>query len=199
MILSILIPTIPERAAQFTELFNALHEQLQYMETFHPTLGEIEILVDESKSFRMGGLSIGKKREALVMRAKAQYLCFVDDDDRIAPNYMETLVRLCTGVDVITFRSFALLKGYWALIDMRLGYVDEQANPNGIVKRKPWHVCPMKTEHAQKHEFEDVSLNEDHGWMSKVLTNCSTENHTDAILHQYRHMERTESDLINNV
>jgi len=197
MIASILIPTTPDRHEMFTALFNELHRQLEYMNTFHPTLGEIEILVDDSKRFLDGGLSIGKKREALVQRANGKYCWFLDSDESIAPNYLETLIRLCCeDKDVCTFRAIAKLDNYWALYDMRLGQPNEQSTPDKIVSRGAWHTCPVRTEYAKRYEFKDTSYAEDIEWMFQVLSHCKTEAHSDAILLQYNHGKHSESDKI---
>ena len=197
MIASILIPTTPDRHEMFTALFNELHRQLEYMNTFHPTLGEIEILVDDSKRFLDGGLSIGKKREALVQRANGKYCWFLDSDESISPNYLETLVRLCCqDKDICTFRAIAKLDNYWALYDMRLYQTNEQSTPDKTVLRAPWHQCPVKTEFAKRYEFEDISYAEDWKWMVSVLVDCKTEAHTDQILLQYNHGKHSEADKI---
>jgi hypothetical protein len=174
--------------------------QINQLDTIHPTLGQVELIGDYRESFLHGGPSIGKKRESLVQRATGKYLCFLDDDEDIAPNYVETLVRLCQlDADVITFRSFAKTDFYWSVIDMRLGNPNEEATPDRIVKRNAWHICPVKSEYAKLYPFEDTNYSEDWNWMEKVLTHCETEAHTDQILHQYNHSSKTsEADKIIN-
>lgn len=197
MILSVLIATVPERAHLFNKLYDELNRQLVYMRTVHPTLGNIEILVDGSKKFLDGGLSIGKKREALVQRATGVYLCFLDDDEGISPNYLETLVRLCNeSPDVVTFKNISKMENYWTIIDMSLEFQNEQARPNDIVRRRPWHICPVKTHLAKMYEFSDSNYGEDFEWMDKVLSHCMVEAKTNAVLHEYNHGKHSLSDQI---
>jgi glycosyltransferase involved in cell wall biosynthesis len=197
IILSILIPTIPERGNMFTELFNKVHRQIEYMDTFHHTLGKIEVLIDDSPRFLEGGLSIGKKREALVKRAEGKYLCFLDDDEDIANNYVETLVRLCQrDADVCTFRNISKTDTYWMVVDMGLHYPNDQASPMFTVRRSPWHICPVRSYFAKLHKFEDKSYGEDYDWMRKVLEHCTTEAKSDAVIHEYRHGKHSEADKI---
>lgn len=200
MILSILIPTIPDRVEMFTKLFNELHRQLEYIQTFHPSLGRVEVLIDHSKKFLEGGPSIGKKREALVKRATGKYLCFLDDDESIAPNYLETLLRLCQrDADVCTFRNISKMDNYWMIVDMGLHYPNDQANPLFIVRRRPWHICPVRSIFAKLYDFEDISYGEDFVWMEKVLTHCLTEAKSEAIIHGYNHSSKvSEADKITN-
>lgn len=201
IILSILIPTTPDRHEMFTALFNELHRQLEYMQTFHPSLGRVEILVDDSKLFLEGGLSIGKKREALVKRAEGKYLCFVDSDDWIAPNYLETLVRLAqSNADVLSFRNISKMDNFWMIVDMSLRHEDNiQASPYYIVYRKPFHICPVRTIFAKLHDFEDINDGEDWKWMEQVLSHCIIEAKTDSVIHEYRHSKLiSESHKIMN-
>lgn len=199
IILSILIPTIPERVEMFTKLYNEVNAQIEYMNTFHPTLGRIEVLVDPSPRFLDGGLSIGKKREALVKRAEGKYLCFLDDDESISPKYVETLVRLCCkNQDVCTFRNISKVQGYWMIVDMGLSYPNDPASNDFMVRRKPWHICPVRSEFAKKYPFTDTNYGEDWAWFEQVLTHCLTEAKSESVIHQYNHGKHSEADKIIN-
>lgn len=198
-ILSILICTIPERQNAFVKLLRVVQKQWNDLNNFHPTLGDIEIILDDSETFLNGGLSIGKKREGLVNRAKGKYLCFLDDDEEIAPNYVETLVRFCQhDFDIITFRNLTKTDFYWTVVDMsRNNPENEEATPERIVRRRPWHICPVKSVYAKMYPFEDINYGEDWKWFEKVLSHCKTEAHTDQILHCYNHSSiKSESDKI---
>jgi hypothetical protein len=121
--LSILIPSIPERNKQLATLLTEVYRQYDELVPHIPYLGDVEILIDDTKRYLDGGLSIGKKRESLIERAEGKYLCFLDDDESIAPNYLETLVRLCCErKDVVTFRNISKLDNYWMIVDMSLIY-----------------------------------------------------------------------------
>ena len=187
MKLSILIPTLPQRKKMFNILRKNLTAQIDYVHSTHPSLGQVEILFDSSKKFLKGGLSVGAKRDALKCRATGEYLVFVDDDDMIAQNYLESILRLMeSNPDIITFRSLYKSSTYWGIVDMNLNHAEnEQMNDSTIVKRQPFHVCPIRTSIAQQHSFPDINNAEDWGWMVKVLTDCKTQSHSDQILHQY--------------
>lgn len=192
------MPTIPERGAQFTELYNEVMKQVTYMHTVHPSLGRVEVLIDSRPKFLEGGPSIGAKRDALLQKSSGKYTCQLDDDEWIAPNYVETLVRLCyTNPDVVTFRNLTKTDGYWTVIDMSLHHEDEEASPDRIIKRGLWHVCPIRSSYAKLIPFPDTNWGEDAAWIAKVKGYCQTEAKTDAIIHCYQHSSvKSEADRI---
>jgi hypothetical protein len=70
---------------------------------------------------------------------------------------------------------------------------NEQMNESVIVKRQPFHVCPIRTSIAQQHSFPDINNGEDWEWMQKVLPDCKTQAHSDMILHQYNDFSTTSA------
>lgn len=200
MKLSILIGTIKERNERFTVLHNELIRQKTYVESFHPSLGTIEIVVNGDTRYLDGGPSIGEKRQALLNAAHGEYICFLDDDESISPDYVETLLRLCGyGQDVCTFRALLKLETYWGLVDMRLAYkLNDQSTPEHTMRRPPWHICPVKRKYAILHKFTDKNNAEDFEWFERVLAQCTTDAHTERILFQYNHGIGSEADKIEN-
>lgn len=199
--LTILTPSIPEHDVQRTMLEIYLGKQIAEFDRLHSSLGFVEHVVYNTKSFLNGGPSIGRKRDRMVSKSDSDYLCFLDSDDMPSPNYIEKLMRMCNqGADIVTFRNFTTTDFYWTLIDMSLNHIeDEQATPDKIVKRKPWLVCPVRTDFAKQFEFPDTNYSEDSIWMNQVLTLCKTEIHTDQILHSYQHSAKhSEADKITN-
>jgi glycosyltransferase involved in cell wall biosynthesis len=196
-ILSVLIPTIKDRSVMFHRLYIELVKQVSALHEVHPTLGTVEVLFNDSAKFLEGGLSIGKKRESLVRAATGKYLCFCDDDEWVSPNYIETLVRVCHhDRDVVTFRNFTRLDTFWTIIDMSLNFPNDQASPLFTVRRKPWHICPVRSLFAKRVQFQDTNYSEDFDWMGKVLEFCTSEAKTDAVLHEYHHGKHSEADKI---
>lgn len=211
ILLSILIPTIPSRLKQFGNLMGELiQQQVKLPEEFKQ---RVEILADNTKPFLEGGKSIGEKRQYLLTEAKGEYICFLDDDDWVAPNYLEMLVRhcqlnLCINIiedqieikkpDVVCFNTFIKNDYYWALITMSLIHTkNEEVGPIGITERTPWHICPIRAEIAKKHSFDNINHNEDWTWLQKVIPELKTYIFIDCILTQYNHSEKgSEADKI---
>ncbi len=192
MVLSILIPTIPERKSKLKKTLGEIHAQIQYCHNVHPVLGIVEVLVDSRVKNTEGGPTIGAKRQSLVQEANGRYLCFKDDDDEISPDYVETLLRLCrASKDICTFNNISMFDNYWCVVRMSItNTTDEQAKP-GIINRKPWHICPVRSELAKKCKFPESNYGEDRVWLEQLLPMCASEEHTDAILHLYRHSIKT--------
>jgi len=75
--------------------------------------------------------------------------------------------------------------------------VNEEVNPNNVIKRTPWHVCPVLRKLVVGIPFIALNHNEDWTWMERVLPYLKTEAHTDMILTQYNHSEAgSEADRI---
>lgn len=188
VVLSILIPSIPERKKKLKKTLGELYRQIHYCKKIHPTLGIVEVITDERIKFTLGGPSIGVKRQSLVEETNGKYLCFKDDDDPVSPDYIETLLRLCgANKDICTFNNISMFDNYWCLVRMSIeNKDDEQAHP-GIINRKPWHICPVRTELAKRCKFPDSNYGEDRVWLEQLLPMLQSEEHTEAILHCYVH------------
>ena len=199
-LLSILIASTPERENLLRNLLLELNIQIVKAQQTEPEKKGIELVVDDSMRFLSGGLSIGMKREALKNRATGDYMCYLDVDEGISPNYIETLLKLCLeGKDVCTFRAMVKLEDSWGLVDMQLKYLmNDQYTPEHDIRRRPWHICPIRTRLAQMYHFEDISNGEDYKFTEQVLAHCSTEAHTDKIIFEYRHGKHSEADEIEN-
>lgn len=198
VILSFLMPTIPERRERFDKLFAEVSHQVRYCKKVHPTLGVVEIIVDDGEKFTKGGKTIGGKRQALIEEANGRYCCFLDDDEEISPDYVETLLRLCRGnKDVCTFQNISKFDNYWCIVNMSISHpINEQAKP-GIIKRKPWHICPVRTELAKRAKFPESNYGEDWVWFEQIIPFLGSEEHTDAIIHSYIHsLKVSQSDNV---
>lgn len=196
--LSILMPTIPERKEIFTKLYKEVERQVKQCYRLHPTLEQVQLISDHRPKFKDGGPTIGAKRQSLIERATGRYLCFLDDDEWISPDYVEILLRLCLEMrDICTFNNISKFDNYWCVVQMGLGNKEnEQARP-GFIKRKPWHICPVRSQLAKQVVFPESNYGEDWVWFDQVLKNCFNEAHADNIIHEYRHSLKTsQSDNV---
>ncbi len=194
MMLSIVMATIPERWEQFTRLRDKIQVQIDYCRSTHPALGKVEIVEVNTPTAINGGPSIGKKRQMGLDESKGEYVCWLDDDDDISPDYVETLLRLAMkNRDVLTFSSFSRFDRFWCVVQMSNETPrDEQVRP-GIVKRRPWHVCAFKRNLANKVSFPHINWDEDTVFIDSLLPLCKNESHTDAIIHEYNRLTTSYS------
>jgi len=190
-ILSIVMITIPERALQFYRLKAKIMKQIDYCRETHPTLGDVELVIINSKKFTKGGESIGVKRTNGLRLSKGKYVCWLDDDDDISPDYIETLLRLALwNKDVLVFNNISRFDNFWALVQMNLDFKqDEQAFP-GIIKRRPYHVCGWRRELLNGISFPDLNWDEDTAFIEQALKVCKTQSKTEAVLHEYNRGKR---------
>lgn len=56
-------------------------------------------------------VSLGENRQRMRESSKADYVCFVDDDDMVAENYVDRILPLLDGVDYVGFRLQAYEDG----------------------------------------------------------------------------------------
>lgn len=112
MKLSILIPTLPQRANHLKLLLAEIERQVgeqvdstTYIEPSHRMTvrkyKDVEVITClDNKQY-----TVGKKRNLLRGMASGEYLTYVDDDDKISGDYFdEILTAIKSGKDLITYR-----------------------------------------------------------------------------------------------
>ena len=130
MIWSILIAGVPERYHSCQPLLYSLLETQSVAR-----MPDVELIYALDNKRR----TVGAKRNMLLDAARGEYVCFIDDDDSIAPDYVarihDTLVKAHKAdppVDVITFGQRATIQ------------------PQGIV-----HECSYSLEHWRNRKPEE--------------------------------------------
>ena len=156
--LSVLICTMPNRKPKLDRLLAILEPQ----KTPH-----VEILIESDS----GEMSIGAKRNKLLDRATRQYVCFVDDDDTVHPQYIAMILEAvevnkpdCVGMcgdiqhngNTWQFRHSITVKN-WCKDKM-----------HRIFFRTPNHLNPIKREHALRARFPEISYGEDKVYSERV-------------------------------
>jgi len=183
-LLSILTPTIPERA----EIAAELSDGISYQIATAKAEGQVEHLVLCDNRTR----TIGAKRQALVDIARGQYIAFVDDDDDVSDDYISSiLAAIETGADVITFRQRAIYNGQESEVHFGINNRDGPFTPGGITLRAPWHVCAWRREVVAGCLFGESNYGEDLVWCQQARRRIRTGHHIDRVLHTYRHDAKT--------
>ena len=121
-----------------------------------------------------------------------KYVCWLDDDDDISPDYIETIVRLgASDADVLTFNNISRFDSFWCIVQMSLSVAkDDQVKP-GMIWRRPYHVCAFKRELIKDINFPDANWDEDTGFIKEALKQCHTEKRSEAILHEYKRLTKS--------
>lgn len=180
---SILIAGVPSRFRQA-----AVVDSLISQAAGHPEV-EVLYLLDNKRR------SVGAKRNALLAASVGDYISFVDDDDEVAGNYVETILAELAGFrgDVLTFRQMCrhLHTGYEERCEygLDLDYLsgrDGAPKNSGWWQGKPAHTMVWKGSIARSCRFPDGNFGEDVGWVARACQIARTETALPDVLYTYR-------------
>lgn len=170
---SICILTVPERENDLARLFGSLKRQVGDR--------DIQILVNDR------GGALGEKRQWCLNHAMGEYICFIDDDDLVAHDYVETIYPLLDGVDYIGFRLQLYNDGAKQKPTFHsLRYENWSEDENGFY-RNVSHLNPIRTEISREGRF-DGGFGEDFRWSQQVKP--VTEHFIDKPLYFYFHSSK---------
>ena len=197
--LSILILSIPSRFEQMIKLYNKLESQIK-------TSGSVEIicLIDNKSKH------IADKRNDLLSAAQGKFLCYLDDDDDISDDYIESLMEVIdlneNTIDIITFNQKCTINGEEMKVYFGMGNPTQQLYRTqngklGDILRPPFHMCLWKSDIAKTEKFERVySENgqscEDYDWVLRLYPKIKKELKLDKILHHYIYNSKTTESII---
>lgn len=187
MRLSILICTIFERADTFApKIMKELRRQRQASK--YKDVIQLLSLGDDCQ------MTIGEKRNKLLSMAAGQYVCFVDDDDTLALDYIDQIfegMRLAPNMDVYNFkvaysdgRENKNVPVYYSIKYDR----DNDVRSMGHVEsyeRVSNHLMVIKNGIASQIKFREISKGEDTYWAREVRQLLKTEYCIDKTLYWY--------------
>jgi hypothetical protein len=189
MLWSILIAAIPERYHSIQGLLFSLLETQGVAR-----MSEVELLYLMDNRRR----TVGAKRNALLAAAAGEYISFIDDDDDVAPTYVDTIYKAIAKTrrsefppqaDVICFPQRAMLiqqnviheceysLTYWK--DREPGkrrMLDDTGSPN--IKKwtgPPAHTMVWRAGIAKAVQFPLKQFQEDSEWVDKCCALAVTE------------------------
>lgn len=182
--LTILIATLPEREKMFNDLRLALSLQI---ETKYRKAVEI---ISDSRT----DLTIGEKRQELLMYAEGDYVVFIDDDDEIADDYIESIITAIeksdSKADCIGFRGKITTDGSderkWSISIAHKTWHER----DNMYFRTPNHISPIKRELALKCGFNGMSYAEDHDFSMRVFPYLKREVFIDKELYHYKYVSK---------
>lgn len=163
MKLSILIPTIIERE----EFFKALTDKLSKQISSNGLDDHVELvhICDNKK------ITIGEKRNKLVKRAVGEYICFIDDDDDIADNYVKLFYEGLVGhpeVDCLGIVGEITTNGKNPKRFIHSVKYNKYFEKERVYYRPPNHLNPVRREIAIKYEFPPKNFAEDSSYAVRM-------------------------------
>jgi len=166
MKLSILIPSLPQRAHLLRRLIDVLQPQgVRFRNIYEPARGEVEAVVYVDST-----TLISDKRNELLKDAKGQYIAFVDDDDLVPEYYVSELLNAINEKpDCIGFRGYMTTNG-----NNRRNFIisNRYANwheANGEYLRTINHLSPVKRSIALKVMFPEKTRTGEDSIYSQML------------------------------
>lgn len=182
--LSVLIPSVGSRRASFApKIMEALFGQHERLSPEAQRRVEILTLMDAGRS---GGMLVGDKRNAMVRMARGQYVVFVDDDDRVESDYLETLLEATkNGADCITFNAMVSLNGAAPkLCKYSIEYERDADSPTHY-QRLPNHITAVKRVLALACPFPSKQCGEDAEYAVRLRPTLKTAWRIERALYHY--------------
>ena len=190
--LSILICTLTARASLLAELMAVLQPQC---------VGQpVEVLTDEDN----GEISIGTKRQHLLMRAQGEFVAYVDDDDLVSPTYVRDILEALArtpGATNCSLIGHLVQPGQQTLEFKHSTLYIEWATINGLYVRPPNHLNAVRRDLALQAGFTDVSWGEDKDYSMRLVNlQCLTvEAEVSNVLYIYRCRPRVQTPTAQRV
>lgn len=136
--------------------------------------------------------TVGAKRNALLMLARGDYICFVDDDDRISDDYVSSILEaLVSKPDCVVFGEMCSINGgapKKVVYDINL---EIESNTDSSYLRWPNQKMVFRRELALSVGFLDVMVGEDYAFASRVRSRISTVVRIDKVLYYYDFNSKT--------
>lgn len=189
--LSILIATVPSRIEYF---YPSIMKQLLDQTEEYKDI-EILALFDNKKR------SIGKKRQEMINIAQGEYIVFVDDDDRIAKDYIKSIMTALYNnlkIDVVVFNQICTINGGKGML-CKYGIEFEYGKINGGSewRGKPAHTMVWRSDIVKKHKYSDRGNGEDIEWVKRASKDIKTQVRIDKTLYYYDANYSTTSEAAN--
>ena len=185
--LSILVCSTHTRWSGFgQEIQRQLWGQYEQLSPEQQARIEIIMLTDNKQ------MMLGHKRNLMVGMAQGRYVQFVDDDDRIAPDMLATILDATDrNADAITFLAEVSLNGQPPKICRYSLRYRKDSNTTTGYERVPNHICAVKRELASRVSFPHLPYGEDSGYARLLRPLLKTETHIDRVLYHYDYNSAT--------
>jgi len=175
ILLSVLVPTVPDRDSKLVTLLRSLDAQANQR-----TDVEIIVLRDNRS------MVIGEKRTKMLHLAHGEFVSFVDDDDAVTNDYIKSIVDNLQTEDPDVLCFFVMVHGHGTPRICRYHPSLEHANLPSEYRRKPNHLMVWRRELALREPFPVVSNGEDTDWANSMIKHVSSVGIIDRVLYNYQ-------------
>jgi glycosyltransferase involved in cell wall biosynthesis len=146
---------------------------------------EILSLTDNRK------MKVGKKRDLLIGMASGEYVSFVDDDDWVSDDYVDSILsKTHESVDVITFDLMKYENGKKTKPHHYSVEIERDYDTPDACYRLPNHLMVYKRSIVSKIPYTD-------SWFMDVKPYVNTSINIDKVLYDYRYDAQTSESLRN--
>lgn len=204
-LLSILIPTTPDREEEIKNLVwsirkqsgmiskevNILYDRLKvhYISFLESAVSvEIMIAIDNKE------MTIGEKREFLYKISEGVYSWQIDSDDLVSENSISLILdAIKEKPDCITFQEHCMINGTEYKSNHSLEYGDWEGDgqtlfPDGFhYHRTPFMKSVIRTDIARSVPIPYVRFGEDHQWSQALKPYLKTQIHIPEDIYFYQH------------
>jgi|GEM_PF-3170304 len=174
-LLSILIPTTPDRSGFLSRLMSILNRQNN---------GRFEVVVCEDRKQS----TIGEKRNILLREARGEWICFADDDDEVVPDYIPAIwPGLTDENDVVALHILYYENGVFRGNSFHSLKYDSWSENRAKREyyRCPNHLNPVKKTHALAAGFPEKNHGEDHVYSLNLRPFLKKEYNANKPLYKY--------------
>lgn len=191
MIISILIPTTSDREHFFSDIMSELCRQVKLLsdKTGDDHWKYVEILKDP----RGTEFTIGKKRNDLLFSATGEYVQFIDSDDMVCSDFLETeLKALESKPDCLSLRGIMTTNGLNPeIFEHSIRYKEWRTVLSDEIKyeRNINHLNCIKSSIAKQFQFPLKNFGEDHDYSKQINASglLKHEIFIDKILYHYKY------------
>lgn len=198
-ILSILIPTVEGREWEFerltTELFRQTSHDLPYMQDVTIQLAKLK----DNKE-----ITIGAKRQKLYEMATGEYSVQIDDDDNIAPDYIERVLKaLSSKPDCVCYFEHVNYNGSTLVschsndfADWGENFTDRQGQFYNYI-RTPFFKDVIKTDICRQIPVPNIRYAEDIQWARALKKSglIKSEVFINDFMYFYSYTNQTEAQM----
>lgn len=148
----------------------------------HPPI--VEVIVNEDNR----EMILGDKRNALLEKAKGEYIVFFDSDDFPEPNYVKEIMgAIKQSPDCVGFKIAMTTNGKQPEVCIHSLRNKEWTHNGSEYLRNVTHFNPVRKDLAIQAGFPSIRFGEDKVYSDKVSALCKNEVFIDKFLFNYRY------------